>query len=115
MLALCLDAVMLQNVNFMAINTWAICTRYPLLKQVRLGHSVHGTVEELGRDLRRDISNIHYGAGGINHMTFLVSKVDKTIGFGLIFNLIYTRVNVRADSQRVRVLIPAVQLLFAIR
>ena len=71
MLALCLDAVMLRNVNFMAINTWAICTRYPLLKQVGLGHSVHGTVEELGRDLRRDISNIRYGAGGGNHMTFL--------------------------------------------
>lgn len=39
--ALCLDAVMLQHVNFMAINTWAISTLYPPLKQVGLGHSVH--------------------------------------------------------------------------
>jgi len=73
MLALCPDAVMLQYVNPMAINTWAISARYPMIKQVGLCHSVQGTAEELARDLGRDIADIRYRAGGINHMAFFLS------------------------------------------
>ena len=45
------DAIMLQYVNPMAINTWAIAAKYPDIRQVGLCHSVQGTAEELARDL----------------------------------------------------------------
>jgi alpha-galactosidase len=44
-------AIMLQYVNPMAINTWAIGAKYPTIRQVGLCHSVQGTAEELARDL----------------------------------------------------------------
>ena len=46
----CPQAIMLQYVNPMAINTWAIAERYPEIRQVGLCHSVQGTSEELARD-----------------------------------------------------------------
>ena len=70
MLSVCPQAVMLQYVNPMAINTWAISARYPNINQVGLCHSVQGTSEELARDLGRDINTIRYRAAGINHMAF---------------------------------------------
>ena len=51
MLAVCPDAIMLQYVNPMAINTWAIAAKYPAISQVGLCHSVQGTAEELAKDL----------------------------------------------------------------
>lgn len=66
----CPDAIMLQYVNPMAINTWAISARYPNIRQVGLCHSVQGTAEELARDLDMDVSSMRYRAGGINHMAF---------------------------------------------
>ncbi len=51
MAAVCPDALLLQYVNPMAINTWALSARYPALKQVGLCHSVQGTAAELARDL----------------------------------------------------------------
>ena len=51
MLAVAPDAVMLQYVNPMAINTWAISEKYPTIKQVGLCHSVQGTAMELANDL----------------------------------------------------------------
>ena len=51
MLAVCPDAIMLQYVNPMAINTWAIAEKYPQIRQVGLCHSVQGTAEELANDL----------------------------------------------------------------
>ncbi|TGT75413.1 alpha-glucosidase/alpha-galactosidase, partial [Mesorhizobium sp. M8A.F.Ca.ET.161.01.1.1] len=46
MLAVCPEAIMLQYVNPMAINTWAIAEKYPQIKQVGLCHSVQGTAME---------------------------------------------------------------------
>ena len=43
MLAVCPEAIMLQYVNPMAINTWAIAEKNPTIKQVGLCHSVQGT------------------------------------------------------------------------
>jgi alpha-galactosidase len=43
MLAVCPQAIMLQYVNPMAINTWAIGAKYPTIRQVGLCHSVQGT------------------------------------------------------------------------
>jgi alpha-galactosidase len=70
MLAICPDAVMLQYVNPMAINTWAITAKYPGIKQVGLCHSVQGTAMELAHDLDIPYEEIRYRAAGINHMAF---------------------------------------------
>ncbi len=67
------NAIMLQYVNPMAINTWAIAAKYPKIRQVGLCHSVQGTAEELARDLDLPIEDIRYRAGGINHMSFYLS------------------------------------------
>ncbi len=72
MLALCPEALLLQYVNPMAINTWALSARYPALKQVGLCHSVQNTVEELARDLDIPSKSIRYRVAGINHMAFFL-------------------------------------------
>ncbi len=64
------DAVMLQYVNPMAINTWAIAEKYPSIKQVGLCHSVQGTAMELAHDLDIPYEEIRYRSAGINHMAF---------------------------------------------
>lgn len=73
MAAVCPDALMLQYVNPMAINTWALSARYPALKQVGLCHSVQGTAAELARDLDIPVSDLRYKAAGINHMAFYLN------------------------------------------
>ena len=70
MMEVCPDAIMLQYVNPMAINTWAISARFPKIRQVGLCHSVQGTAEELARDLDLSVEDIRYRAAGINHMAF---------------------------------------------
>lgn len=66
-------AIMLQYVNPMAINTWAIGAKYPEIRQVGLCHSVQGTAYELARDLDIPVEEIRYRAGGINHMAFYMN------------------------------------------
>ena len=73
MAAICPDAVMLQYVNPMAINTWALGAKYPHVKQVGLCHSVQGTAEELARDLDIPVADLRYRAAGINHMAFYLN------------------------------------------
>lgn len=70
MLAVCPEAIMLQYVNPMAINTWAIAEKYPAIRQVGLCHSVQGTAMELARDLDIPYEEIRYRSAGINHMAF---------------------------------------------
>lgn len=73
MRAVCPNAIMLQYVNPMAINTWALGARYPDIKQVGLCHSVQGTAYELARDLDIPLDEIRYRAAGINHMAFYLN------------------------------------------
>lgn len=73
MRVVCPDAIMLQYVNPMAINTWALGARYPDVKQVGLCHSVQGTAYELARDLEIPLDDIRYRAAGINHMAFYLN------------------------------------------
>ena len=73
MRAVCPDAIMLQYVNPMAINTWAIAARYPDIRQVGLCHSVQGTAAELARDLDLPVESLRYRAAGINHMAFYLN------------------------------------------
>ncbi len=73
MRAVCPDALLLQYVNPMAINTWATSARFPEIRQVGLCHSVQGTVEELAHDLGIPPQRIHYRCAGINHMAFYLT------------------------------------------
>ncbi|AZO41300.1 alpha-glucosidase/alpha-galactosidase [Mesorhizobium sp. M7D.F.Ca.US.005.01.1.1] len=73
MLAVCPQAIMLQYVNPMAINTWAISEKYPEIRQVGLCHSVQGTAMELAHDLDLPYEEIRYRSAGINHMAFYLS------------------------------------------
>jgi alpha-galactosidase len=67
--ALCPDATLLQYVNPMAINTWAI-SRASSIKTVGLCHSVQGTAHQLADDIGVPLDEITYLAAGINHMAF---------------------------------------------
>jgi alpha-galactosidase len=77
MMEVCPDAWMLQYVNPMAINTWAISAKFPKIKQVGLCHSVQGTAFELARDLDIPLEEIRYRAAGINHMAFYLQFEHK--------------------------------------
>lgn len=71
-LEVCPEAVMLQYVNPMAINTWAIAAKYPQIKQVGLCHSVQHTAGELASDLQIPVSKIRYLSAGINHVAYFL-------------------------------------------
>jgi alpha-galactosidase len=81
MLELCPNAIMLQYVNPMAINTWAITKKYPEIKQVGLCHSVQHTVNELASDLKTPVSKIRYLSAGINHVSYFL-KFEELLDDG---------------------------------
>ena len=78
MAAVCPDALLLQYVNPMAINTWALAERFPNLKQVGLCHSVQNTVEELANDLDLEPGDLRYKVAGVNHVAFFLSLTDQS-------------------------------------
>ena len=80
-LELCPNAIMLQYVNPMAINTWAITKKYPEIKQVGLCHSVQHTVNELASDLKIPVSKIRYLSAGINHVAYFL-KFEELLDDG---------------------------------
>jgi alpha-galactosidase len=86
MLEVCPEAIMLQYVNPMAINTWAISEKYPTIRQVGLCHSVQGTAWELARDLGIPFEEVRYRAAGINHMAFYL-KLERKLPDGTYRNL----------------------------
>jgi alpha-galactosidase len=67
---LCPDALILQYVNPMAINCWALAKLAPDIRHVGLCHSVQGTAFELSQDLGENYKDIRYQCAGINHMSF---------------------------------------------
>ena len=77
MAELCPNATLLQYVNPMAINTWALAERYPQVKQVGLCHSVQNTVEELAHDLELPKEEIRYRVAGVNHVAFFLDLTHK--------------------------------------
>ncbi|MGG5575364.1 alpha-glucosidase/alpha-galactosidase [Vibrio diazotrophicus] len=77
MTEVCPDATMLNYVNPMAMNTWAMYSKYPHIKQIGLCHSVQGTAEELARDLNIDYQDLRYHCAGINHMAFYLDLERK--------------------------------------
>ena len=72
MARLCPDALLLQYVNPMAINTWALASRYPQVRQAGLCHSVQNTVAELAHDLDIPADEIRYRVAGVNHVAFFL-------------------------------------------
>ncbi len=72
MMQLCPNATLLQYVNPMAINTWALAEQFPDLKHVGLCHSVQNTVEELAHDLDLPKDEIRYKVAGVNHVAFFL-------------------------------------------
>ena len=72
MARLCPDATMLQYVNPMAINCWALSERYPHIKTVGLCHSVQNTVEEIAYDLDLPKQDIRHRVAGVNHVAFFL-------------------------------------------
>lgn len=72
MMDVCPEALMLQYVNPMAINTWAIAAKFPKIKQVGLCHSVQHTAAELASDLQIPVEKIRYLSAGINHVAYFL-------------------------------------------
>ncbi len=72
MTEVCPNATLLQYVNPMAINIWAIAQKFPTIKHVGLCHSVQHTAKVLATDLGMPVENIKYRSAGINHIAFFL-------------------------------------------
>ncbi|MEM7721938.1 MAG: alpha-glucosidase/alpha-galactosidase [Pseudomonadota bacterium] len=77
MARLCPDALLMQYVNPMAINTWALSERFPHVKQAGLCHSVQNTVAEFGHDLDIPAHEIRHRVAGINHVAFFLEATHN--------------------------------------
>ena len=73
MMECCPKALMLQYVNPMAINCWALDRIVPDIRTVGLCHSVQGTAEELANDIGENVADIRYRCAGINHIAFYLT------------------------------------------
>lgn len=78
----CPDALMMQYVNPMAINCWAIKEMAPELRVVGLCHSVQHTSQQLANYLGEDIADIDYVSAGINHVAFFQTFKKRLPGGG---------------------------------
>ncbi len=83
---LCPQALLLQYVNPMAINMWAIKERFPDIKAVGLCHSVQGTVGTLAGDLDINPDHVRFRCAGINHMAFFL-QFEEVLGDGTVRDL----------------------------
>ena len=63
------DAVLLNYVNPMAMNCWAI-GKASTIKTIGLCHSVQGTARQLAENINVPIDEINYLCAGINHVAF---------------------------------------------
>ncbi|MDM9624935.1 alpha-glucosidase/alpha-galactosidase [Rhizobium sp. S152] len=72
----CPNALLMQYVNPMAINCWAIKEIAPSIRNVGLCHSVQHTAGHLAECLGEDIDDINYISAGINHIAFFL-KYEK--------------------------------------
>ncbi len=75
--AVCPDAHLLNYVNPMAINCWAL-SRATSIRTIGLCHSVQGTAEQLARDIGVPVADINYLCAGINHMAFYLRFEQRT-------------------------------------
>lgn len=102
----CPDATLLQYVNPMAINCWAIKEKFPHIKTVGLCHSVQETSHQLAELLGENPADLSYLCAGINHVAFYL-KFGKVLPDGE-FEDLYPRLKAIAangtipDDDRVR-------------
>lgn len=92
---LCPDALLINYVNPMAMNQWAL-SRGSDIKTVGLCHSVPHTAHELAQDIGIPYENINYLVAGINHMAFYLKFEDRYTGEDL-----YPRIRQVIDEGRV--------------
>ena len=95
----CPGALMMNYVNPMAINSWAVKDLAPELRYVGLCHSVQHTAGHLAECLGEDIADIDYVSAGINHVAFFL-KYQKRIADGAHEDL-YPRLKALAAEGRV--------------
>lgn len=69
----CPHALLMQYVNPMAINCWAIKELAPEIRTVGLCHSVQHTAAHLATCLGENIAEINYLSAGINHIAFFLT------------------------------------------
>lgn len=74
---LCPHALLLNYVNPMAMNMWAL-NRASKIRNVGLCHSVQGTAMQIAHDIGVPIEEINYLCAGINHMAFYLKFERKT-------------------------------------
>jgi len=72
----CPQALLMQYVNPMAINCWAIKELAPEIRTVGLCHSVQHTASHLAKCLGEDVADVNYVSAGINHVAFFL-KYEK--------------------------------------
>jgi alpha-galactosidase len=95
----CPNALLMQYVNPMAINCWAIKEIAPDIRNVGLCHSVQHTAAHLAGCLGENIDNISYISAGINHVAFFL-KYEKIGPDGGRQDL-YPRLRALADEGKV--------------
>jgi alpha-galactosidase len=95
----CPDALLMQYVNPMAINCWAIKGLAPSIRTVGLCHSVQHTAAHLASCLDEEIADINYISAGINHIAFFL-KYEKLHADGRREDL-YPRLKALAGEGRV--------------
>ncbi len=74
---LCGDAKLLQYVNPMSINCWAI-NRASSIETIGLCHSVQHTAQQLAEDINVPMDEVRYSCAGINHMAFYLDFQRQT-------------------------------------
>ncbi|XKM43340.1 alpha-glucosidase/alpha-galactosidase (plasmid) [Rhizobium ruizarguesonis] len=95
----CPRALLMQYVNPMAINCWAIKDLAPEIHAIGLCHSVQHTAGHLAQCLGEDIADVNYVSAGINHVAFFL-KYEKVHSDGRLEDL-YPRLNALAADGRV--------------
>ncbi|NLS17539.1 alpha-glucosidase/alpha-galactosidase [Rhizobium sp. P40RR-XXII] len=92
----CPNAMLMQYVNPMAINCWAIKKIAPSIRTVGLCHSVQHTAAHLAHCLGEDVANVNYLSAGINHVAFFL-KYEKLHADGSREDL-YPRLHALAEE-----------------
>ncbi|TXH81053.1 MAG: alpha-glucosidase/alpha-galactosidase [Rhizobium sp.] len=95
----CPNALLMQYVNPMAINCWAIKEIAPSIRTVGLCHSVQHTAAHLADCLGEDIADINYLSAGINHIAFFL-RYEKLRADGSREDL-YPRLRALAEAGRI--------------
>ena len=77
----CPRALMMNYVNPMAMNSWAVAKAAPEIRYVGLCHSVQETSAHLARCLNEPIADIDFLCAGLNHVAFFL-KFEKRFADG---------------------------------